>query len=30
VEEISPERRMGYSWYGTAPQAALDAYERWS
>jgi PelA/Pel-15E family pectate lyase len=30
VEEISRERRMGYSWYGTAPQTAIDAYERWS
>jgi PelA/Pel-15E family pectate lyase len=29
VEEISVERRRGYSWYGPGPQAALDAYERW-
>jgi PelA/Pel-15E family pectate lyase len=25
VEEISRERRNGYSWYNTAPQAVLDA-----
>jgi PelA/Pel-15E family pectate lyase len=30
IEEISGERRAGYSWYGTAPRAALDAYEKWS
>ena len=30
VEEISAERRAGYSWYGTAPQAALDAYGEWA
>ncbi len=30
VNEISAERRNGYSWYNSAPQQALDAYEAWS
>jgi PelA/Pel-15E family pectate lyase len=30
VEETSPERRRGYNWYGPRPQAALDAYDKWS
>jgi PelA/Pel-15E family pectate lyase len=30
VEELSRERRMGYSWYNSAPQAALDRYAEWS
>jgi PelA/Pel-15E family pectate lyase len=30
VEEISRERRAGYSWYGAAPQAVLDRYDAWS
>ena len=29
VEEISVERRRGYSWYGGGPRAALDAYDGW-
>jgi PelA/Pel-15E family pectate lyase len=30
VEELSRERRLGYSWYNSAPQAALDRYDQWS
>jgi PelA/Pel-15E family pectate lyase len=30
IEEISLERRRGYRWYGPQPQAALDAYDKWS
>jgi PelA/Pel-15E family pectate lyase len=30
VEELSRERRMGYSWYNSAPQEALDRYAQWS
>ncbi len=30
VAEISQERRLGYSWYNTTPQKALDAYAKWS
>jgi PelA/Pel-15E family pectate lyase len=30
VNEISAERRNGYSWYNTAPQQALDRYAEWS
>ncbi len=30
VNEISAERRNGYSWYNSAPQQALDEYDRWS
>lgn len=29
VNELSLERRNGYSWYGRAPQKALDAYNEW-
>ncbi len=29
IEDISRERRQGYSWYGTGPQAALDRFEKW-
>jgi PelA/Pel-15E family pectate lyase len=29
VNELSLERRNGYSWYGRAPQKALDAYDEW-
>jgi PelA/Pel-15E family pectate lyase len=29
VNEISKGRRNGYSWWGTWPQKALDAYPRW-
>jgi PelA/Pel-15E family pectate lyase len=29
VNELSLERRNGYSWYGRAPQNALDAYDEW-
>jgi PelA/Pel-15E family pectate lyase len=30
VNEISAERRNGYSWYNAAPQEALDRYAEWS
>jgi PelA/Pel-15E family pectate lyase len=30
VEELSRERRMGYNWYGSGPQEALDRYAQWS
>ena len=30
VEEISAERRQGYSWYNSGPQEALDGYSSWS
>jgi PelA/Pel-15E family pectate lyase len=30
VNELSRERRDGYSWYGAAPKRALDRYETWS
>ncbi|MGF7155541.1 pectate lyase [Novosphingobium gossypii] len=30
VNDISLERRNGYSWYGAGPAAALKAYESWS
>ena len=30
VEELSRERRMGYSWYNNGPQEALDRYAQWS
>jgi len=30
VEELSPERRRGYGWYGSGPRAALDRYAEWS
>ena len=29
IGEISEERRMGYGWYVTGPQAALDCVEKW-
>jgi PelA/Pel-15E family pectate lyase len=29
VEELSRERRMGYSWYNSVPQEALDRYAQW-
>jgi|GEM_PF-1478111 len=29
VADLSAERRNGYSWYGTWPQRALDAYTLW-
>ena len=29
VEELSRERRMGYSWYNSVPQQALDRYAQW-
>jgi PelA/Pel-15E family pectate lyase len=29
VGEITPERRDGYAWFSTAPQAAIDAYAGW-
>jgi PelA/Pel-15E family pectate lyase len=30
VNELSLERRNGYSWYSRVPQKALDAYEEWN
>jgi PelA/Pel-15E family pectate lyase len=30
VNELSLERRNGYSWYSRLPQRALDAYDEWS
>jgi PelA/Pel-15E family pectate lyase len=30
VDEISRERRDGYSWYTPAPKEALDRYANWS
>lgn len=30
VNEISAERRNGYSWYNTAPNEALDRFKDWS
>jgi PelA/Pel-15E family pectate lyase len=30
VNEISLERRNGYSWFGTGPKKALDAYAKWA
>lgn len=30
VSELSAERRNGYSWFGAAPQRALDRYEKWA
>jgi PelA/Pel-15E family pectate lyase len=29
LDEISRERRSGYTWYVTGPQAVLDAYAAW-
>jgi PelA/Pel-15E family pectate lyase len=29
VEELSPERREGYGWYGTWPQTMLNDYTEW-
>ena len=29
VDEISRERRNGYSWYGDAPKRALELYTAW-
>lgn len=29
VDDLSRERRGGYSWYNTAPQSALKKYEKW-
>jgi PelA/Pel-15E family pectate lyase len=30
VNELSKERRNGYSWYNTAPKNALKAYAKWA
>jgi PelA/Pel-15E family pectate lyase len=30
VGDLSRERRNGYSWFGAAPQRALDRYEKWA
>ena len=30
LNEISAERRRGYSWFNAAPQQALDQYAKWS
>ncbi len=29
VTELSPERRLGYSWYGNWPEHALEVYNAW-
>jgi PelA/Pel-15E family pectate lyase len=29
TDELSPERREGYSWYNTVPSRALEAYAKW-
>lgn len=30
VNDLSRERRNGYSWFGAAPKRALDRYEKWT
>jgi PelA/Pel-15E family pectate lyase len=30
VNDLSKERRNGYSWFGAAPERALDRYEKWA
>jgi PelA/Pel-15E family pectate lyase len=30
VNDLSRERRNGYSWFGAAPKRALDRYEQWA
>ncbi len=30
VNDLSRERRNGYSWFGAAPKRALDRYEKWA
>lgn len=30
VKDLIPERRNGYSWYGSSPASALKAYAKWS
>ena len=30
LNDLSRERRNGYSWFGAAPQRALDRYEKWA
>jgi PelA/Pel-15E family pectate lyase len=30
VNEISPERRNGYSWFNNTPQRALERYATWA
>lgn len=30
LEEISRERRDGYSWFSTAPQSALEHCKKWN
>jgi hypothetical protein len=29
VNELTLERRNGYSWWNAGPQASLDAYDKW-
>jgi len=29
VTEISPERRLGYAWYGNGPEGTISRYEEW-
>jgi hypothetical protein len=29
VNEVSLERRRGYSWFGDSPGAALKRYQEW-
>jgi PelA/Pel-15E family pectate lyase len=30
VNELSLERRNGYSWFNTAPAKAIEVFEKWS
>jgi PelA/Pel-15E family pectate lyase len=30
VNDLSKERRNGYSWFGAGPKRALDRYEPWA
>ena len=30
VNDLSKERRNGYSWFGVGPKRALDRYETWA
>lgn len=30
VNDLSPERRNGYAWYGTGPASALKQYAKWA
>ncbi|MEO5774425.1 MAG: pectate lyase [Sphingomicrobium sp.] len=30
VDDLIPERRNGYSWYGTSPASAINTYAKWA